>query len=261
LYPVNSRKEFGVDLDMTIMRCVLTLALASATALGQEFEVASVKRNVLSDRVVSIRVDPGGSFNARGYSLKLLIQRAYDIKGYQVSGGPSWLDEDRWDVTARAPRSGSDNWKPEQVNAMLRALLADRFRLKAHMTTKEMPGIVLLVARGGSKMKVSSAAEEKIWRERADVVVEGATPASIAVLLGAYLAMPVRDQTGLEGRYDFRLHWTGRADSVSSVAEDDLSSSLPLPRAVIEQLGLKLADGNVRANILVIDAAQKASAN
>src|SRR5215471_1939702 len=89
---------------------LLFLLLASATVPApaqvkapMEFEVASLKQNTLDDRIVTIDVGPGGRFAARGYTLKLLIQRAFGIKGFQIAGGPSWLDVDRYDVVARAP--------------------------------------------------------------------------------------------------------------------------------------------------------------
>jgi hypothetical protein len=89
------------------------LLLVSVSLFGQisgatEFEVASIKPNVRDDRIVTIDVGPGRVFSARGYSLKLLIQRAFGVKGYQIGGGPAWLDVDRYDLAARAP-AGTGN--------------------------------------------------------------------------------------------------------------------------------------------------------
>src|ERR1041384_5463699 len=86
----------------------LAAVFTTATAFAQppahsEFEVASVKLNKLNDRIVSIEFGPGSLFTARGYSLKLLIQRAYGVMGWEILGGPGWLDDDRFDVAAKAP--------------------------------------------------------------------------------------------------------------------------------------------------------------
>jgi hypothetical protein len=68
-----------------------------------EFDVAALRPNKLDDRIVTIDVGPGGRFAARGYTLKLLTQHAFGMKGFQIAGGPSWLEVDRYDVVARAP--------------------------------------------------------------------------------------------------------------------------------------------------------------
>jgi hypothetical protein len=83
------------------LACALTATAFAQSTVSLQFDAASVRPNTLNDRIVTIAPGPGGRFAARGYSLKLLIQHAYGIKGYQVIGGPSWLDADRWDVTAR----------------------------------------------------------------------------------------------------------------------------------------------------------------
>ena len=75
---------------------------------------------------------PGPGFAARGYSLKLLIQRAFNMKGFQVLGGPSWLDVDRYDIVARAPATVAGDLTEDQLQPMLLALLIDRFGLRFH---------------------------------------------------------------------------------------------------------------------------------
>src|SRR5215475_10107133 len=108
-----------------ICRTVMLLAIAGMTQAQPTtaFEVASVKPNTLNDRIVDIEVGPGPNFMARGYSLKLLIQRAFGMKGFQISGGPSWLDADRYDVLAKAPAAITGNLTEEQLRPMLQALL------------------------------------------------------------------------------------------------------------------------------------------
>src|SRR6266403_795124 len=80
-------------------------AAAAACSQGQaptEFEVASVRPNTANDRIVTINLGPGGRFDARGYTLVLLMQRAYGVMDWNVSGGPGWIRTDRYDVAANA---------------------------------------------------------------------------------------------------------------------------------------------------------------
>src|SRR3989442_1202246 len=119
------------------------LALVAAAVLSQSpppvrFEVASVKPNTLDDRIVTINVGPGGRFAARGYTLVLLMQRAYGVMDWNVTGGPGWIRTDRFDVTAKANVAG--NLTEGQLKPMLQALLAERFKLRLHKASKEMNG-------------------------------------------------------------------------------------------------------------------------
>ena len=82
------------------------------------------------------------------FSLKDLIQIAYKVKGYQISG-PDWASSERFDISATIPAGV----KRDQLPEMLQALLAERFQLKLHRTEKEFSVYGLVVAKGGSKMK------------------------------------------------------------------------------------------------------------
>jgi uncharacterized protein (TIGR03435 family) len=243
-----------------------------------EFEVASVRPNTLDDRIVAIDVGPGRKFTARGYTLKLLIQRAWGMKGFQISGGPDWLDVDRYDVSAIAPATpgltkGSvmGDLTEEQLKPMLRALLADRFHLKAHQTTKMMSGFVLSQLGGPSKLTVSSATEEHFEsRRRNDAfIADGITMKTFAMMMGAYLSRPVVDETGLTGLYDVTVAWNERADQIAggppAVGQNGEPPAQPvgmsLMTALREQLGLKLTSRRVAADTLVIDSAERASSN
>src|SRR5260221_5955517 len=95
-----------------------------------EFDVASVRLNTANDRIVTIEVGPGGRFAARGYTLVLLMQRAYGVMDWNVSGGPGWIRSDRCDVIAKANVAG--NLTEKQLQPMLQALLAERFKLRLH---------------------------------------------------------------------------------------------------------------------------------
>ncbi|HEY1305966.1 MAG TPA: TIGR03435 family protein [Vicinamibacterales bacterium] len=98
------------------------------------FEVASVKSSKSAPMNMMTRILPG-RLEATNMPLRMLITQAYRVLAYQLQGGPSWLDSDRFDIAAKAP----DGSTPDQTILMLRALLVERFRLKVHTETKEAP--------------------------------------------------------------------------------------------------------------------------
>src|SRR5215471_5079240 len=104
------------------------LAVAMVGAQAPRFEVASVKPNLLDDRIVTVRVGPGPTFMARGYTLVLLIQRAYGVMDWNVSGGPPWIRADRFDVMATADIKG--DLTEEALKPRLAKLLEERFKLR-----------------------------------------------------------------------------------------------------------------------------------
>ncbi len=127
-----------------------------------EFEVASIKPSPLPGRG-TIRLDPqkGAGMDDPGrvtYTLSTirdLIVEAYGVKRYQVSGGPKWLDSERFDIVAKVPEGATK----EQVRVMLQNLLAERFKLTVHRESKELPVYALVVAAKGPKLKDSTTAD------------------------------------------------------------------------------------------------------
>jgi uncharacterized protein (TIGR03435 family) len=140
--------------------------LASATLAAQSpapaapsspaFEVASVKRNTSSDAFISIGFQPGRLIFTN-MPVRQLIVRAYQIQPFQLIGGPSWLQSDRFDITTKAEGTPTG---PEQ-NLMLQTLLAERFKLKVHKETREADIYRLVKARAdgrlGDALKPSTA--------------------------------------------------------------------------------------------------------
>jgi uncharacterized protein (TIGR03435 family) len=130
-----------------------------------EFEVASVKTNKSGPMMSMMRTVPS-EFRMTNIPLRLLIFQAYRVSSYQMVGGPSWIDSERFDIVAKAP-SGSS---PDQTPLMLRGLLADRFKLKVHAETRETQIYALMLARSDGKLgpKLSKSTDdcEKIIAER-----------------------------------------------------------------------------------------------
>src|ERR1700733_14740555 len=140
--------------------CVLlAVAVCCIAQVPKEFEVASVKPQAPGDTRGSIGPSPG-AFIANGVSLKLLIEIAYYVKDFQISGGPDWIETDHYDISARAPAGFIPTG--QQMQPMLQALLADRFGLKLHRETRELPAFALVVGKGGPKLNASTFADSRI---------------------------------------------------------------------------------------------------
>ena len=135
-------------------------AFAQAPASAPAFEVASVKPSppltsltpaMLQSGTLRVGISVVGARVEAGFmSLTDLVRTAYDVKAYQVSG-PDWMAGERFDIAAKLP----DGATKDDVNAMLRSLLADRFKLTMHREKKDRPVYALVVGKGGSKLKAS----------------------------------------------------------------------------------------------------------
>lgn len=242
------------------------------------FEVAAIHLNK-DDRtghshIVSSSHD--GNFTAINVSLKSLLQWAFNIPDSRILGGPAWLDSVKFNIEARADDSIADQLKALASDAgrlekrqMLQALLADRFQLKTHQESRDLPIYTLVVAKKGPKFQPSQVNGTTVNSGRGEITVRGSdnTIALLADALGRALGRPVLDKTGLSGRYDLTLKWTPDevADrrSGSSPASVSLSdSSLPsIFTAIQEQLGLKLKSGKGPVPVLIVDSVQMPSEN
>jgi uncharacterized protein (TIGR03435 family) len=239
-----------------------TPAAKIVAASSPTFDVVSVKPADLANPGMSIRFDPN-RFAMGGCSLKFAIQYAYGIQDFQVVGGPDWVDSARFDIVAESenafPRGGTNQQEQEARQKLLRqrlqALLADRFHLKVHISTKEMPVYGLVIAKGGSKLEKAKV-ETGGWSTGQGLIKGNyISMASLASMLSSTLDRIVLDQTGLPDKYDFALSWT---------PEDEPNPDPTLPglfTAIQEQLGLKLEGQKGPVEVTVIDHVEKPSAN
>jgi uncharacterized protein (TIGR03435 family) len=239
--------------------------LLAAAVLAQAqaaFEVAAVKRNTLEDRIVTIRVGPGGRFDARGYTLVLLIQRAYGVMDWNVSGGPGWIRTDRWDVAAKANVAG--DLTEAQLQPRLQRLLAERFKLKLHRSSKEMPGYALEIAKGGPKLQPSAEHDPRpdTFRMTATGMSgQGIPMEDLARFVAGKLGLIGADETGLKGLYDLRVEWKVDPSLGPDSGEDYREAwRVAVVSALQEQLGLKLTAKKITVPTLVIDGVERASA-
>ncbi|HEY7392890.1 MAG TPA: TIGR03435 family protein, partial [Bryobacteraceae bacterium] len=228
------------------------------------FDVASIKPSAPGTPGLTDFL-PGGGFRATAVTLKRLVFEAYDVKPYQVPGGPPWTGSDRFDIRARPDRPGTN----QQVRERLRNLLADRFQLVIHRETKELPVYALVVAKNGSKFQESSDGRRMMRGAPGLLSGQGVGMPQLAASLSGPAGRPVIDKTGLTGLYNFELKWT--PDS-PQVAPGPLPPGVPPPpppdpnapslfTALPEQLGLRLESQKAPVEILVIDHAEKPSDN
>jgi uncharacterized protein (TIGR03435 family) len=232
--------------------CVLlAVAVCCIAQIPKEFEIVSVKPQAPGDTRGSIGPSPG-AFIANGIPLKILIEIAYRVKDFQISGGPDWIGIDHYDVSARAPAGFIPTG--QQMQPMLQALLADRFRLKLHRETREMPAFAIVVGKGGPKLTASILPDSRISIGHGIFTGQKIDMAGLADALAMESDRTIVDRTGLDGRYDVTLKWTPDAT-------DQDPSAMSLFTAIQEQLGLKLEATKAPVEVLVIDSVQKASEN
>ena len=192
-----------------------------------------------------------------------LISLAYDIDNDKILAGPSWLDMRRFDVSARAP-SGST---PEQAKLMLQTLLAERFSLKIHKDSKELPGFVLSAGSGKPKMKpAADAAAPPNCQGQPQTPSPDTVPQQVVdchsmsmddlARLVANIANgsgSALNKTGLEGKWDFTIKWTPPA-LLARAGADGIS----IFDAVDKQLGLKLEAGKIAQPVIFVDSVNEA---
>jgi len=237
-------------------------------AAGPTFEVASVKLHTFLPGSFGFGPGAGGSAaNIRISSNRIdialstftrLVMAAYSVKDFQIVGVPATLgDQLFYDITAKVEGEGTSTL--EQVRPMLQNLLADRFQLQFHRETKELSVYDLVVDKNGPKLVESTGP-----RPPRPVVYNGPDIrfnlldrpiADLVSFVAPNVDRPVVDKTGLTGRYDFSLEY---ARSNREAAQEDSDRSV---FAAVRALGLKLAPAKEPAEVIVIDHAEKPSAN
>jgi uncharacterized protein (TIGR03435 family) len=235
------------------MRTLPALLLFSALmASAQTFEVAAIKVSGTSSPV-GIRRLPGGRFVTSSTSLRLLITWTYDIGDERLVGAPGWLDSARFDVAAKAP---NENPTLDELHSMMKSLLADRFKLRVHTETKDLPMYTLDVDKNAPKVHVRDAplaANHDPFKmtESGRLTGTSVTAGMLAKVLTNQLGHYVRDNTGFKGVFDFTLEW--RPDSASSSDSPDTDTRASIFTAIREQLGFRLTSGRAPVEAIAID--------
>jgi uncharacterized protein (TIGR03435 family) len=248
-------------------------AVANDAAAPPSFDVASIRANTTSsDGHHHIYNDPAEShFRAVNLSIKDLIQFAYGLPDSQILGGPAWLDSAMYDIDAKSDASADAQLHAlpasearRQKQLMVQALLAERFQLKTHQETRQLPLFNLVLARDGPKFKADNSLGNTVDTGRNHLHISGTqdTVATLARELAQVLGRVVIDDTGLAGSYDLRLRWTPDNDPPPMLnGQPDPNPPPDIFTALQEQLGLKLESAKGPVPVLVIDHIERPSGN
>jgi uncharacterized protein (TIGR03435 family) len=266
------------------------LALAASLLPGQT-PTPPAPTKPLTYEVVSIRPNKSGTYNVRfnmtpdgirleNISLANMVMNAYGSMSStddQLIGLPAWARESHYDVEAKVSEEDLGAYKnlnEEAKKEMMQALLADRFQLKAHIEIREAPIYALVVAKGGLKIKPAAAGDTyengmkfngkaagpgsmqidfKGHVEHAEV--QGVSFDRFASNLTHQVHREVVDQTGLTGKYDFKLDWTPEDMT------DEKDAAPGIFTALEEQLGLKLEPEKGPVDFVIIDHVEPPSEN
>jgi len=252
------------------MKHVLAIFAVVSIARAQlpQFEVASVKPGATRE-LNGIYTHPGGRVTLRGCTLRYMIMEAFDVQPFQISGGPGWITDDRFDIDAKPPTSSKssrsnppyDKAPPnEEQRQMLQTLLVERFHLAYHRDVREGP--IYLLVKTNKPLKMTDAKEKNAYPWSGGLgggMIMGDGLAGInedmpdlAQRLSRYLGRPVLDRTGLMGSFDFRTEYHSdelRPDVVTMIL------------ASVQDLGLKLESSKGPIETIVIEHAEKPTAN
>ncbi len=277
------------------------------------FEVASIKPSAANGHF-SFNVSPGGRLTATGLTLQRLILLAYNVGPRELSGGEDWIGSEKFDLIAKAPDGSLPGLNPRQAEVtapngrtlfswtslnpnaestqqfreMVKALLAERFRLKIRTETKELPVYALVVGKSGPKLQESKAEGGPQMRVAlGEIAFQNAPMTFLSILLGQLSGRVVQDHTGLKGDYDFKLAWTPDAGMIqryraangmgggmggggmagmgagggAGAAAASAEPSGPSIFTGVQELGLKLEATKGPVQVLVIEHAEKPSEN
>ncbi len=190
-----------------------------------------------------------GRLNIEAAELRQIVGLAYAVQRIRVLGGPGWADSDQFDIAAEAESADATR---DEIRSMLQTLLAERFKLSVHRETKEIPTYSLVLAKSGPKLKIAapdrkSGMADTVGRNcERQTVFEASSLRLLVNMLANTLGYPVVDKTGLDKLYDYTFEWP------------DAGSSL---FASVDQLGLKLEAKKMPVEVLVMDRAERPSAN
>lgn len=272
----------GLAIGMALGACVTASTMqqpSNAPPSPIAFDVVSIKQDASESGASTIGFERGGRFAAANEPLVRLISAAYatavDLPRTQIIGGPSWIDTDRLDMRA----IGDANASRDEGVEMLRAALADRFRLAIHRETRQLPVYNLVKSRPtgalGPQLRPSDIDCEALRSGSGtpappapgqifpcvkgfgsnQLMARGLTVGELtASMIARMVDRPVVDQTGLTGPYDWNVRWGG-----------DVSSDQNLPATIFtalqEQLGLKLEPARGPVDVVVIDHVERPTEN
>jgi len=247
---------------MRIIPMAAALVALAPAAAQSSFEVASVRIGQLAksggegSTRESIEPSPR-SLSMRNVSLRTCIRWAYGLKDFQISA-PGWLESERYDIVAKAPGVVSNG----QLKPMLRALLAERFKLALHRETKELPVYALVLGRKGAKLEAAKTEGEGSMRvANGSLEFRSMSMLEFAERLSARpfgVDRPVVNRTGLQGAFNFTMKLAGNDEDLKhSLERREIEHDSSMFTAPLQELGLRLEAQKGPIEILVIDHADR----
>lgn len=267
--------------------------LARAAQAYTEFEVADIKPTDPATKGIKFNIQPSGQVNISGATLHFMVQQLWQIfDDSMFVGAPKWWNDDRWDIVAKPPAGAvvAPPGEPKRTQVdfdtvviMLKALMAERFKLAAHMDAKEMTAYSLAAVKPKMKQadpntrsrftEGTATFDAKDPRDSNPILGRLLTCQNVTMkefgqklqgLASGYIQSTVLDKTGLKGGYDFTLSFStagqlkdrvanAAAGSDPASAASDPTGAVSLFEAIERQMGLKLVSEKRPVPVLVID--------
>jgi uncharacterized protein (TIGR03435 family) len=271
-------RRFAVTLILGMAAIAIAVIPAVSQTPGQKptFEVASIKPNNSGSGSSRTSADSNsGRLIATNVTLRSFILSCYHLFDFQLVGGPDWMDSARFDFDARAqvaspPTSAN---RTDEMPLMIQSLLEDRFQLKTHRETRELPVFMLVVVKDGSKLQPTIEGRPGPGGLRAGSSRSSGTAAgtemsgsgiSISGLIDMFstrVGRPIIDKTNLAGTYDFTVKFAPYVASPTTLDSATEPIGPSIFTAIQEQLGLRLESAKGPVEVLVIDSVSKPSEN
>jgi uncharacterized protein (TIGR03435 family) len=257
---------------------IVLVAVVTTTAQRPSFEVATIKRNATVDSGGGGGMAPGGRFRLTNIDVQTLILIAYrtgtQLFPSQIVGAPAWTSMESYDIAAKvgddlAGKPMAELFRLQPL--LLQSLLEDRFKLKVHRESREMPRYRLVLARNdgalGPQLKKADvdcqAVPEscRIQVSSGRFVTGSTTITALVNFLAPNQQRVILDRTGLEGRYAITLEWTPDRAPLPLAGDAPPSDKPPLVTALQEQLGLKLESERGPVDVIVVDHVERPAEN
>ncbi len=231
---------------------------SQARAMVIRFDVVAIRENSAGaaggDGSMSLK---DGFLQVNNPLVKSLITSAYGVHEGLIFGLPRWAEEARYDIWAKvtdADPAVLNRMSREQRRALMAAMLEDRFHLRVHPVTKELPVYVLVIAKGGPKFS-ESIRGQYVEVRKSEYTGTAVSTGGLASFLEEIVGHSVVDKTGLKGAYDFHLQWD---PDLNGAGHDSFPSIFT---ALQEQLGLRLQPNRGPVKTLSIDHIEQPSEN
>jgi uncharacterized protein (TIGR03435 family) len=246
---VLSEGRMGMLRSRLLVVSIAVAGVVQAQSTVPEFEVASVRVATPQPGPAAITVS-GATVTYRNTTLKNVLARAFEVKFANQITGPAWITTERYDIAAKA----SDGTPREQIPAMFRALLIERFQLTLRLETQDLSAYDLVVGKG--KLRLEEAANPEGQKNGLSVSdgrreAKGMTMTGLAQMLSLVVGHPVLDRSGLSGSYNFPLDF-------SSEERDGSPDGEPSIFTIINSLGLRLESTKAPLEVITVVDGNKA---